>query len=61
MSESREAYRANAESPEQHHRYERYRAVLAAEAEWHDEYLGQATRGLRSPPSDHALSHAPGA
>jgi heme-degrading monooxygenase HmoA len=36
MFESREAYRANAESPEQHHRYERYRAVLAAEPEWHD-------------------------
>ena len=34
--ESKEAYRANAESPEQHARYERYRALLAAEPEWHD-------------------------
>jgi quinol monooxygenase YgiN len=33
---SREAYRANAASPEQHARYERYRQLLAADPEWHD-------------------------
>jgi quinol monooxygenase YgiN len=36
MFASRDAYHANAQSPEQHQRYERYRAVLAAEPEWHD-------------------------
>ena len=34
--ESERAYRANAASPEQHRRYEAYRALLAAEPEWHD-------------------------
>ena len=34
--ESREAYRANAESAEQRERYEQYRQWLAAEPEWHD-------------------------
>ena len=34
--ESREAYRANAASPEQHARYERYRSLLEADPEWHD-------------------------
>jgi quinol monooxygenase YgiN len=33
---SKAAYRANAESPEQHARYEAYRALLDAEPEWHD-------------------------
>jgi quinol monooxygenase YgiN len=33
---SREAYQANASSPEQHARYERYRELLAADPEWHD-------------------------
>jgi quinol monooxygenase YgiN len=33
---SKEAYKANAASPEQHKRYEQYRALLAAEPEWHD-------------------------
>jgi quinol monooxygenase YgiN len=33
---SQEAYRANAASPEQHARYERYRALLEADPEWHD-------------------------
>jgi heme-degrading monooxygenase HmoA len=33
---TKEAYRANAESPEQHARYETYRTLLAAEPEWHD-------------------------
>lgn len=34
--ESRAAYRANAESPAQHQRYEQYRQILDAEPEWHD-------------------------
>lgn len=34
--ESKEAYRANAESPEQHARYETYRALLEQDPEWHD-------------------------
>jgi quinol monooxygenase YgiN len=33
---TKEAYRANAESPEQHARYEAYRALLDTEPEWHD-------------------------
>jgi len=34
--ESKEAYRKNAGSPEQHERYLRYRELLDAEPEWHD-------------------------
>jgi hypothetical protein len=34
--ESKEAYEANAASPEQHDRYLKYRALLTAEPEWHD-------------------------
>jgi heme-degrading monooxygenase HmoA len=34
--ESKDAYVANANSPEQRARYEQYRALLAAEPEWHD-------------------------
>ena len=34
--ESQEAYRSNAASPEQHARYERYRALLETDPEWHD-------------------------
>lgn len=34
--ESREAYRANAESPEQDARYHKLLALLAAPPEWHD-------------------------
>lgn len=34
--ESKEAYRANAESPEQHERYLSYKALLESEPEWHD-------------------------
>jgi quinol monooxygenase YgiN len=34
--ESREAYQANAASPEQHARYERYRELLETDPEWHD-------------------------
>ncbi len=36
LFESREAYHANAASPEQHARYLRLRALLTAEPEWHD-------------------------
>ena len=34
--DSKEAYRANAASPEQHARYEAYRALLEEDPEWHD-------------------------
>jgi len=34
--ESREAYRANADSPEMHERYLRYRELLDEDPEWHD-------------------------
>ena len=34
--ESREAYKANADSPEQHERYLKFRALLDADPEWHD-------------------------
>jgi hypothetical protein len=34
--ESKQAYVANAGSPEQQDRYRRYRELLAAEPEWHD-------------------------
>jgi len=30
------SYVANANSPEQHARYERYRALMTADPEWHD-------------------------
>jgi len=34
--EDRETYRANAEAPEQHARYEKMVALLDGEPEWHD-------------------------
>jgi quinol monooxygenase YgiN len=34
--ESKEAYHANAQSPEQGKRYEQMRALLEADPEWHD-------------------------
>lgn len=34
--ESKEAYRANAESPEQDARYQKLRALLTKDPEWHD-------------------------
>jgi len=34
--DSRESYRANAESPEQHEQYLKMRDWMAAEPEWHD-------------------------
>ena len=36
LFESREAYLANAGSPEQHQRYLRLRELLTADPEWHD-------------------------
>ena len=43
--ESKEAYRKNAESPEQGKRYEQMRALLAADPEWHD---GEVISSARS-------------
>ncbi len=34
--ESREAYQANATSPEQHERYRQYSELMETEPEWHD-------------------------
>ena len=34
--ESREAYWANAQSPEQNKRYQELRALMSADPEWHD-------------------------
>lgn len=34
--EDEQSYRANAESPQQHAEYERFRALLEADPEWHD-------------------------
>lgn len=34
--DSRESYRANAESPSQHEEYLAYRALLETDPEWHD-------------------------
>jgi quinol monooxygenase YgiN len=34
--ESKEAYHKNAQSPEQHQEYLKYRALLDEEPEWHD-------------------------
>ena len=43
--ESREAYKSNAESPEQHERYLRFRELLDADPEWHDgELIDSLTR-----------------
>lgn len=36
------SYRANAESPEMYEDYERYRALLAEEPEWHDGEIVQS-------------------
>jgi quinol monooxygenase YgiN len=36
LFESRDAYRANAESPEQHQRYQQIRALLERDPEWSD-------------------------
>jgi heme-degrading monooxygenase HmoA len=34
--DSKDAYRANAESPDQHARYEAFREILERDPEWHD-------------------------
>ncbi len=36
MFESKEAYVSNAQSPEQHARYQQYREYLQDDPEWHD-------------------------
>ncbi|MGH2585322.1 MAG: antibiotic biosynthesis monooxygenase family protein [Dehalococcoidia bacterium] len=36
LFDGKESYRRNAESPEQHQRYEQLRALLEADPEWHD-------------------------
>jgi heme-degrading monooxygenase HmoA len=41
--ESKEAYVANANSPEMHQRYLRYRELLTADPEWHDGEIVHAT------------------
>lgn len=43
--ESKEAYRANAESAEQGKRYEQMRALLDADPEWHDGEVVSNTSG----------------
>ena len=44
--ENKEKYRANAESPEQDQRFQRLRAMMAAEPEWHDgEVIARNTAG----------------
>jgi hypothetical protein len=40
--ESKESYTANAASPEQHERYQRYRAWLTEDPEWHDGEIVQS-------------------
>ena len=49
LFESEQAYRANAASPEQHARYEQYRALLAAEPEWHDGHVIDVFQHAASP------------
>jgi quinol monooxygenase YgiN len=41
--ESKDAYWANAKSPEQNARYERFRALLTADPEWHDGEIVSST------------------
>lgn len=43
---SRQAYRANADSPEQAARYTRLRALLVEDPEWHDGEVVQQGSGL---------------
>jgi heme-degrading monooxygenase HmoA len=42
--ESKEAYQANASGPEQHKEYQRLRAMLQADPEWHDGEVLLASR-----------------
>jgi quinol monooxygenase YgiN len=39
----KETYLANADSPEQHERYLKFRSFLVADPEWHDGYIVSAT------------------
>jgi quinol monooxygenase YgiN len=41
--QDREAYQANADSPEQHDRYLKFRSFLAADPEWNDGFIVSAT------------------
>jgi quinol monooxygenase YgiN len=43
--ESKEAYEANAKDPAQNARYERLRALLTADPEWHDGEIVHAAMG----------------
>jgi quinol monooxygenase YgiN len=47
--ESERAYRDNANSPEQHARYEQYRSLLAADPEWHDGHVIDAFHSALTP------------
>lgn len=47
--ESEQAYRANATSPEQHKHYEQYRALLAADPEWHDGHVVDVFQHMAAP------------
>jgi quinol monooxygenase YgiN len=42
--DSREAYQANATSPEQHERFMELRALLTADPEWHDGVIVDAAQ-----------------
>jgi quinol monooxygenase YgiN len=45
--ESKDAYWANAKSPEQNTRYERFRALLTADPEWHDGEIISSMTGAK--------------
>ena len=49
--DSKESYRANAESPEQHQEYLAYRALLEEEPEWHDGEILFSSNQAQSPTS----------
>ena len=44
--ESKDAYVANAESPEQNARYQQYRQYLSTEPEWHDGQIIQTMKPM---------------
>lgn len=46
---NKEAYFANANTPEQHQRYLQYRALMEGEPEWHDGEVVYAFEGGRRP------------
>ena len=41
--QDRETYQANADSPDQHERYLKFRSFLVADPEWHDGFIVSAT------------------